>query len=90
MDTIYTQFAVLRGAMKETGQWLAVPNATYVILYDLVLQQSNLNTKDLTYFQSRNFNNKGNSMEALAPYLLLDNENLLLWSMAHSLYSASS
>ena len=76
--------------MSASAQWIAVPNSTYVVLYDLVLQQSDLNTKDIAYFQNRNYNNKGNSMEALAPYLLLDNENLLLWSMADALFTATA
>ena len=76
--------------MNATAQWVAVPTATYVTLFDLVLQQTDLNTKDLAYYQNRNYNNKGNSMEALAPYLLLDNENLLLWSMADALYTATA
>ena len=84
-DHVYTQVAVLLKIQTTTKQSLVAANDASTAIYDHVLQylpdDSPLLDK-VDYRLQRHWNNKGNSMEALALLLAEDGHHVLIWTMA--------
>jgi hypothetical protein len=75
------------GNTKRTNNE-AAPNGTLVEMYDTLVKYHNV-TDDPTTALSRNWNNKGNSMETLAMTMLEDEKHPLLWFTAFITLHAS-
>ena len=87
MDHLYSNVHIMYGRAASDIKFVATPNDALVRLYDLVapqLQQqgSMPKDKDLNTLLGRHWNNKGNSMEALAIYTWENGKDSLLWSYA--------
>ena len=84
-DHVDSQLAVMLKLQTTTKQTLVAANDACCEIYDLVLQHlpdhSPLADKVDHCFQ-RHWNNKGNSIEALALLLAEDGHHVLIWIMA--------
>ena len=84
-DHVYSQLAVILKIQTATKQNLVAGNDSLCETYDLILQHlpdhSPLADK-IDHWLQRHWNNKGNSMEALALLLAEDGYHVLIWIMA--------
>ena len=94
-DTVYSQISHIRGTLRATGKWAAAPNNAFVALYDMIVKHTASITfvaglTDAETLLARSYNNKGNSMESLAPHLMVGKQNHLMWAMADAMHYYSS
>ncbi len=88
-DTMSVIFATAYqiGNAKRTNNE-AAPNGTLVEMYDNLIKYQNISDNSSTHLD-RNWNNKGNSLEALAMTMLEDEQYSLLWFTAYVTLHAS-
>ena len=84
-DHVYSQVAVLPKIQTTTKQNLVAANDAFCEIYDQIpqyLPDDSTLLDRVDHCPQRHWNNKGNSMEALALLLAEDGHHVLIWTMA--------
>ena len=84
-DTVYHNMAAIYGLHTTSKQHILAPNEALCTIYDLVVKMSPPNSTVQTHATaalSRNWNNRGNSMEALSLMLAERGEHTFIVGMA--------